>query len=89
MVREVHAVAWRNVLGRRAAIQVRTEMRPDPEPPKAAEDTNRGRSFEATRRLAETLVEQPQFKALIRRMVYLEASAAPDGFVFEPRFRFG
>ena len=59
------------------------------EPPKPAQDTNRGRSFEATRRLAETLVEQPQFKALIRRVVYLEASAAPDGFVFEPRFRFG
>jgi hypothetical protein len=59
------------------------------EPPKAADDTNRARSFEATSRLAESLVEQPQFNALIRRVVYLEASVGPDGFVFEPRFRFG
>jgi hypothetical protein len=58
------------------------------EPPQAAVDTNRARSFEATSRLAETLVQQPPFKALIRRVVYLQASVAPEGFVFEPRFRF-
>ena len=59
------------------------------EPPAATEESNRGRSFDATRRLAESLVGRPQFAALIRRVVYLEASIGPGGFVFEPRFAFG
>jgi hypothetical protein len=49
----------------------------------------RARSFDATKRISEQLVQEESFSQYIRRIAYLEASGDEGTLKFESRFAFG